>query len=858
MKKANVTQVVRPAIVAWALWILLLPTGCMNLETSVMYGTIETDETVGLENSHMRLEFSRETGSLISLKNVATGDEYLKDPGGDGNPFRAYVDTTEMPPILRINFPFPVQPVEGAMGGRLVDPKDCTLVEHSFRRENDATVLQLVSHDDPTGLTFDLDVTLPDDDIAVTLALTVRNDGPDVRHVMTASPYLTGMALGPNRDTNLATRLYGFGQSRAPAWMNCGGIYGRKWGAQCNAVYEPTMNEGLGVITKDAKILGKVVRRFEGGGLSMFYFNNHELAVGQSFTYPPAEIVVHTGDWKVTIKRYGEWFRETFKPRKHAKWLDDVDSYRGWPWIPKPTDVAKAKEHPDQPGVITSFAQLDRMYLDNQYDLKEWAMFWQGIVRTGRYWGYHHSDGLYDVRQDLGGPEAFQEGSVRVERLGRVVGLYVAMQTCRYDSPFLKKYPNMKPEDWLLMPTPDTKPPNALSFYMCPRYLVWQDHLAATCARLVKETGAKYIRIDEFGHTFLTCYNPAHHHNDPIDGHTEMLELLRKIREAVDEVDPDVALFTETATDLVSIHFDGTLAMWATVPDIAPMRLIIPEFVGLCYSIGQIEGALQGFIPGPSRSLNGGGWWLEGWEVDFHPGLELRPAFYPKDEDIDKAPQIRWNELGHSFVEAVRRGTPHDVNPVALGVDTEEWVARLWMSEDYWLITGGSRIARRPEKPVRFKLPELPDDVEHAIEFDAETLAMRETELERTKDGIYVTVHNGFSAVLLPRPACPPVVQVSEPPAEKPDGAIEMELSAFAPWRKSQEPVRVQVDVVGITDRPVEVTLPARVSVSVPGDVQPGWYKVLVTGDCLRVKRWVERTVCDHPRPPLVDSIPSE
>ena len=207
-----------------------LASGCWRNQT--MHESTEHPEhvrvidgdTVGLENGHVRLEFSRATGELAALRNMATGDEYLKDPGGDGNPFRAYVDTTEVPKVLRLNFPFPVQPVEGDMGGKLVDPRDCTLVEHAFGRKKDATALRLVSHHAPTALTFDLDVRLPDGDIAATFVLTVRNDGPAVRHVMAASPYLTGIALGPNRDTNLATRLYGFGQSRAPAWPRKGKV----------------------------------------------------------------------------------------------------------------------------------------------------------------------------------------------------------------------------------------------------------------------------------------------------------------------------------------------------------------------------------------------------------------------------------------------------------------------------------------------------------------------------------------------------------------------------------------------------------------------------------------------------------
>jgi len=802
---------------------------------------VATEETVGLANGRMRLEFSRETGALVSLKNLATGDEYLKDPGGDGNPFRAYVDTTEIPKVLQLDFGFPIQPLEGDMGGTFADPKDCKLVEHSFRRTKRAGALRLVSHHEATGLAFDLDVALPDDDIAATFVLTVRNDGVETRHVMAASPYLTGLALGPDRETNLATRLYGFGQSRAPAWKNCGGIYGRKWGAQCNAVYEPALDEGLGVITKDEKILGKVVRRFEGGGLSMFYFDNHELARGRSFTYPPAEIVVHTGDWKVTIGRYGEWFRETFKPRGHAKWLDDIDSVASG-WMPHPVAVMKARDDPRAPGSITSFERLDRMYLDEPADQREFAQYWQGVVRTKRYDAYHHCDGLYIIRDDLGGAEAMRKGNERVRQLGRTLGFYVAMQTVRYDSPFFDKYPGTRPQDWLLMPTPEKKLPEEESFYMCPRYSVWQDHLAATCKRLIQETGAKYIRLDEFGHSFLTCHNPAHNHNDPYDGHTEMLELLRKVRQAVDEVDPEVALFTETATDLVNLYFDGTLVMWCTAPDMAPMRLIIPGFVGRSYHMGQVECALQGFICSSSRSVNQFGWALPGWEKDFHSGLEERPGFYPDAEnkdDMSKCPDLRWHELGHSFVEAVRRGTWHDTNPVAVNADVEEWVARLWMSPDYWLMTGGSRIARRPEAPVRFKLPELPESVRHAVEFDTETLAMRDATLERTPDGICVTVTNGFSAVLFPTPACPAVVQLTGPPPAKPGGAVELELAAFAPWRESEGAARVRVEVCGITDQPVEVELPAGVTVPLPADAEPGWYKVLVTGDCLRVKRWV-------------------
>jgi len=116
---------------------------------------------------------------------------------------------------------------------------------------------------------------------------------------------------------------------------------------------------------------------------------------------------------------------------------------------------------------------------------------------------------------------------------------------------------------------------------------------------------------------------------------------------------------------------------------------------------------------------------------------------------------------------------------------------------------------------------------------------MRDTTLERMPDGIYVTVTNGFSAVLFPTPACPAVVQLTDPPPAKPGGTLELELAAFAPWRESERATRVRVEVLGITDQPVEVELPGAATIAVPDDAEPGNYILRVTGNCLETKRWI-------------------
>ena len=336
-----------------------------------------------------------------------------------------------------------------------------------------------------------------------------------------------------------------------------------------------------------------------------------------------------------------------------------------------------------------------------------------------------------------------------------------------------------------------------------------------------------------------------------------MLQLLKKIRAAMDEVDPDAALFSEGATDMFSQYTDGTLAVWSAGTDIAPMRLITPEFVGLSYHFGQVDCALNGFVTTDeyacSRDGFANGYFENLWGFT---GIESRPKCYlppapphpwgqwPGEDRSGPASmntgKLRWHELGHTFVEAVRHGDPTDANPVGVGLEPEDFAARLWRSPKYWLMVGGNRAAIQPAQPVRVKLPELPHSINSAYEIDAATLKIRDAHLERTPDGIFVTMTAGFSAVLLPMPDCPPLLQMDDPPILSNGRPLELKLSWFAPWRKDQQPVEVSVEVPGLTVTPAKLTLPGTVTVSAQAGSEGGAYFVTATGDCLRLKAWLQ------------------
>jgi hypothetical protein len=368
---------------------------------------------------------------------------------------------------------------------------------------------------------------------------------------------------------------------------------------------------------------------------------------------------------------------------------------------------------------------------------------------------------------------------------------------------------------------------------------VYQDYLAQLIKRRLKETGAKYVRLDEFGGTFLPCHNPAHHHADPNNSTPEILEFLRKIRAAMDEVDPDTALFTETCCDTCSLYSDGALSAWYLGPDIVPMRLLFPNYVILAYHSGQIESALNGMVTANEFACNRAGFWNPYHSELWGPGLEKKPKSYPEMQgEAWCGPKMRWHELMDTFIDAARHGDPTDLDPIGIGQDRNEWASRLWRSDKYWLMVCGNVAAIRPASPVQVKLSELPESIKHAYEFDVETLKMQEISIVRNSDGIFVETHNGFSAVFFPKPECPPLVQMDDPRGLDSAKPMEVKLTSFSPWREGNSSAEVNVESPGLSVSRQKLALPGAVTIAAPAQAEGGFYFIRVTGDCLNLKRW--------------------
>ncbi len=787
--------------------------------------------TFGLANELLEIGFNAETGVLTRLHNRATNDEYLKDSVGEGNPFRVYLDPTDLPPALK-DPNWWAGKIDGAMGGSMIEANQCRVIDEVFSEASGITTLTLTMAHAASGLQFKSEVSLADGDCAVDLRLTVTNTGAQSHSLITAFPHISGLQLGDSRESNRSLMMASFGTPDVKGWADGGGFYGRETTMQWEAVYEPSRNEGIGFIVMDPDLNPKMIRRQAPSTMSVLHVAAKDLSPGQSFTYPTTRILVHKGNWRVVARRYHAWFETAFKPRPHPAWLKEQDLFAGV-WIPAADAVAKNKAIQEEarkagqsvPALFSDYRDLPLLYLNDCYDTKEWAQYNEGVALHPETYGAYMSDGTFGFRSDLGGAKSMREGVDQVHKAGRRVIFYVAGYSVLKDSAI---FAGTNVDDWKLLDKPDHMwdigYPNGIS--VCPGYLPRQEQLVQTCRRILKESGADGIRLDELG-AFVPCYNPAHHHASPFDSMQWHRELLRKVRAAMDEVNPYAVLGTEGPIDFFRESCDYALQMFQPGGEIDAMRVAVPDYTGFAYHPGAVESALNGWVGGKITARRTEWPWA-------HRGLSGRPEWYQEGP----GPEMRWHELRAIFRQAIDAGEVTLEDPVAR--EDAHWVGRMWQAKDYSLMVGGHLDASALSGPTRVTLPEVPDTVSSAFEIDAATLEVVQVPLDRNSDGVTVTVTRGLSAVLLPTPDCLPLLQLDPAPLKlRPGEEKTIHVDVITPWNPGKKRRLVSVVLPGLSVKQNPAALPGEITIVAPITAQTGNYPLTISGDSLPLKRWV-------------------
>lgn len=269
----------------------------------------------------------------------------------------------------------------------------------------------------------------------------------------------------------------------------------------------------------------------------------------------------HPGDWHTAMRAYAEWCHGVWKFRPYPSrltpatcmvargWGQDVlfqdGKYRSdiiqprtdcvelmswWEWSPLGPWGTPIEQVEKRLG-----APKSRM----------WQAYFTKDPVTGRMM-FNNNPGDYDgYNQRWGGLPVLREAIRSYQRTGALVTLYTDPMRCDGNSRCGQQWGKL----WGVV-KPDGKHRDDYDAWrMCLDTAEYRQWTAQTMRRVMLDTGADGIRLDEHGHCGSACFSKLHQHTFAEWGTTEWqratAESTRLVRRAMDEVAPRSVLTTE-------------------------------------------------------------------------------------------------------------------------------------------------------------------------------------------------------------------------------------------------------------------------------------------------------------------------
>ncbi len=783
---------------------------------------IASKTEVGLENSAARMVFDKRTGQMLSLRNILRNDEYLKDRKDDGGPFAIYSDFHTAFDISSQGTVFLTRSDPAAIAGAIFTPPASRLISASHRRTGAGLALHLTYRDTGNRWEAEIEIWLPDQGGASEWDLRVTNLQPQAAAFMASFPDISGFRLGTG-EANMQTTLRE-GGGITPAWTKSGGIYGNggQMSMQWHALLDKSADVSFGLITLDPEIRNKWFRIVK-PRIGVVYFPPQTLNSGESWKAPRTKIMIGGGDWKPVARAYRDWYGSTFRMASRPAWGDRIDSWMG-AWFAKKGGVLPPGGCGGLTQCLDSFSELPSAYLKYPADLHEYAFHTQGSSRDPQV----HTDGDNVLREDLGGAPALKEGIARIHQLGYRFAFYVEGYIVHKSSELAK---SGKAERWSVMHRDGsiTGSYTKAGFYqMCPGAVEWQDHLAEVASRLVRETGADAVRLDSLGFYFLSCYNPAHHHESPFGYNRWIQQLLDKVSRAVRAVNPDCVLTTEAPVDFYSSWFHGALHLNTVMGREIPLiRVALPGYRPYLYQqIGPIYGSLAG-LPGGSN------------------GYGIQQEMQQLDEN--------WRAVRHGVASTLSYGEVGDTDPQPSLPDV---TCRLFHGAGYSLVvcarvegTNGwdfpkeIRLARE-HKPFTVRVSGLGEPVAGAYLYDIETTRIGPAGFRQEgRNGVLSVSGTNWFMVLLREADGPAVAELEPVPPMRAGESRPVAVRLLTrPGRAMRATLIARGLNFGDADaKSITIAVPGTATVTAPPDAAPGRYQIELEGpNLIGIKRFVD------------------
>jgi hypothetical protein len=282
---------------------------------------------------------------------------------------------------------------------------------------------------------------------------------------------------------------------------------------------------------------------------------------GESFAAKGVALETHPGDWHEAMRRYAAWCHRVWDFRPHPSRLTGVWNMIAAGWGQSPifrngayrTDFVR--EHTDC---------IELMSWWEWSPLGPWRTPWDelrqrlGEARYERYKPYYVEDpvtgktmytvnrGDYDgYNERWGGLPAFRKAIQTYKRKGALVTLYTDPLLACDNS----RVGHTRGKEWGIVRPDGSYRKKYESWNMCHDCPAYRDYVVRTMRRVMRETGADGIRLDEYGHKGAACFNKRHAHTFAEWGCTEwqraIAETAKGVRQAMDEVAPGSVLTTE-------------------------------------------------------------------------------------------------------------------------------------------------------------------------------------------------------------------------------------------------------------------------------------------------------------------------
>ena len=536
-------------------------------------------DTITLSNTTLRCMFSTADGRLTlrSLHNELTTGEMLLQPG--------------LPALFVVE----------ANAKRFLGSRDFDLKSIS-RRDNG---FEAILDNSELGMRVTLQASI--DSEGLRLSSKFENSGTKPLDFKVAFPCINGLKLSDKSEDDYYYFPWGGGVfSSRPTVMRLG--YGDSqalW--QIMDVFSPAKGGGVYLRGDDAKGFHKTMslRKFtpgqpeqiadqymrtvtkaeylwktsaleqqEGTSLAIEYFRRTRQP-GQTYEPPPAVLAAHAGNWKAAMSAYADWAHKVWRWRPYPSKLKKVCNLGigGWPDSPLFVN-GKYRDDFLKPG-------MDAVEICSWWD---WSTVGPGGVpfdklspeKIKEYGPYIVKDPVSGERMFMGSPtdyvgyndrfgglDAFRKAIASNKRTDKLVTLYT--NPFRLDE-FSNETGRRFGRKWDFVDLNGKQPIDGDAVKPCFLLPEVQDWLVSTMKRVLKETGADGIRLDEVGYASGACFAPNHKHRayeelGLSEWNRAMAETVRRAREGMDEINPSAVLLTEhPGYDYLFAALDGCLS----------------------------------------------------------------------------------------------------------------------------------------------------------------------------------------------------------------------------------------------------------------------------------------------------------